>query len=150
MRFLTSLLPRRLQKDGLRLFPIGNTRIARDQFGRFRFRQIDQTVDLSLRHEDEITRLHVGLLFFIRRSEKHPEAAAQEVYSGVALNVIVALILRARRDEMSLLVLVGERLVPYAEDLRAGWARDLAAGQETALSASESLDRLLLCVKCFR
>ncbi len=74
---------------------------------------------------------------------------AETVCEGMNIPGLLEL-LRARRDEMDLLVLVGERLAPYAEDLRASWARDLVAGQETALSASESLDRLLLCVKCFR
>ncbi|RQW78736.1 MAG: coenzyme F430 synthase [Methanothrix sp.] len=73
---------------------------------------------------------------------------AETVCEGMNIPGLLEL-LRARRDEIKLLVLVGERLAPYAKDLRASWARNLAAGQEAAL-ASSSLDRLLLCVKCFR
>ena len=73
---------------------------------------------------------------------------AQTVCEGMNIPGLLELI-RDRRDEIKLLVLVGERLAPYAEDLQAIWKRDLAAGQEAAL-ASGGLDRLLLCVKCFR
>ena len=73
---------------------------------------------------------------------------AQTVCEGMNIPGLLELI-RDRRDEIKLLVLVGERLAPYAEGLQAIWKRDLAAGQEAAL-ASGGLDRLLLCVKCFR
>jgi UDP-N-acetylmuramyl pentapeptide synthase len=73
---------------------------------------------------------------------------AETVCEGMNIPGLLEL-LRTRRDEIEFLVLVGERLAPYAEDLQASWARDLAAGAEAAL-AFTSLDRLLLCVKCFR
>jgi len=58
-------------------------------------------------------------------------------------------LLRLRQNEIDLLILVGERLLPWAQELGAKTAPDLAAGQSLARRAQE-LDRLLLCVKCFR
>ena len=58
-------------------------------------------------------------------------------------------LLRLRLDEIDLLILVGERLLPWAQELGAKTAPNLAAGQSLARRAQE-LDRLLLCVKCFR
>lgn len=72
---------------------------------------------------------------------------SERVCEGMEVRSLVDL-LRQRRDEMALLVLVGERLWPWAEELRAQRAGDLASGQQIA--AGFGLDRLLLCVKCFR
>lgn len=58
-------------------------------------------------------------------------------------------LLRQRRSEIDQLVLVGERMAPWAVDLKAKTAPDLAAGVELA-TASGGIDRLLSCVKCFR
>jgi len=49
---------------------------------------------------------------------------------------------------MAKLILVGERLVPLAEELGAVAARNLQHGLEMA--QKESPKRLLSCVKCFR
>ncbi len=58
-------------------------------------------------------------------------------------------LLRLRRDEIDLLILVGERMLPWAQKLGAKTAPNLEAGRSLAKQARE-LDRLLLCVKCFR
>jgi coenzyme F430 synthetase len=57
-------------------------------------------------------------------------------------------LLRRRRSEICLLVLVGARLEPYALELKASVAPDLAAGYELALTYGA--ESLLSCVKCFR
>ncbi|MDD4093628.1 MAG: coenzyme F430 synthase [Methanothrix sp.] len=57
-------------------------------------------------------------------------------------------LLRSRRSEIARLILVGERLIPLAEELGAATAGNLQEGLETAESGS--LKRLLSCVKCFR
>ncbi len=57
-------------------------------------------------------------------------------------------LLRQRKSEMSKLILVGERLVPLAEELGATTARNLQHGLEIAQEVSPK--RLLSCVKCFR
>jgi UDP-N-acetylmuramyl pentapeptide synthase len=58
-------------------------------------------------------------------------------------------LLRQRRSEIDQLVLVGDRMAPWAVDLNAKTAHDLASGVEMA-RASGGIDRLLSCVKCFR
>lgn len=58
-------------------------------------------------------------------------------------------LLRLRRSEIDQLILVGNRIAPWAVDLKAKIAPDLSAGIETA-RASGGIDRLLSCVKCFR
>jgi UDP-N-acetylmuramyl pentapeptide synthase len=73
---------------------------------------------------------------------------AETVCEGLNIPALVNL-LRHRRIEIDFLVLVGTRLKPWARELRAEMARDLAAGTELAL-ARRGVDRLLLCVKCFR
>jgi UDP-N-acetylmuramyl pentapeptide synthase len=60
----------------------------------------------------------------------------------------LANLLRQRKSEMSKLILVGERLVPLAEELGAATAKNLQDGLEKAQSCSPK--RLLSCVKCFR
>jgi hypothetical protein len=72
---------------------------------------------------------------------------AQTVCEGMDVPGLVEL-LRERREEIHLLILVGERLLPWAGELRAGSAPDLASGRQMA--EIEEIDRLLLCVKCFR
>jgi UDP-N-acetylmuramyl pentapeptide synthase len=58
-------------------------------------------------------------------------------------------LLRFRRSEIDLLVLVGSRMAEYATDLGAKTAPNFSKGVEIAKSAG-GVDRLLLCVKCFR
>lgn len=58
-------------------------------------------------------------------------------------------LLKRRRSEIDQLVLVGDRIAPWAIDLKANTASDLAAGIAMA-RASGGIDRLLSCVKCFR
>jgi len=72
---------------------------------------------------------------------------SETVCEGMNIPALLDL-LRQRRAEVELLVLVGERLAPWADELGALRARDLAAGQELAMSCP--VERLLLCVKCFR
>jgi len=72
---------------------------------------------------------------------------SETVCEGMDIPALLDL-LRQRRAELDLLVLVGERLAPWADGLGAMHARDLAAGQEQAMSCP--VERLLLCVKCFR
>lgn len=57
-------------------------------------------------------------------------------------------LLRQRKSEMGRLILVGERLVPLAEELGAATAKNLQQGLEMA--QEDSPVRLLSCVKCFR
>jgi len=57
-------------------------------------------------------------------------------------------LLRQRKCEMAKLILVGERLLPLAEELGAATAENLQQGLEIA--QEESPKRLLSCVKCFR
>jgi len=72
---------------------------------------------------------------------------SETVCEGMDIPALLDL-LRQRRAELELLVLVGERLAPWADELGAMYARDLAAGQEQAMTCP--VERLLLCVKCFR
>jgi len=72
---------------------------------------------------------------------------AQTVCEGMDVPGLVEL-LRERRGEIHLLILVGERLLPWAGELKAGSAPDLASGRQ--MVEREEIDRLLLCVKCFR
>lgn len=73
---------------------------------------------------------------------------AQTVCEGMDVPALVEL-LRSRRDEIDLLVLVGERLRPWAEELHALTAPDLPSGLALAEKRA-GLDKLLSCVKCFR
>jgi UDP-N-acetylmuramyl pentapeptide synthase len=57
-------------------------------------------------------------------------------------------LLRQRMNEVAKLILVGERLLPLAEELGAATAENLQHGLEKA--QKESPKRLLSCVKCFR
>jgi len=57
-------------------------------------------------------------------------------------------LLRQRKNEMVKLIIVGERLVPLAEELGAATAKNLQQGLEKA--QKDSPKRLLSCVKCFR
>jgi len=57
-------------------------------------------------------------------------------------------LLRQRKSEMAKLILVGERLVPLAEELGAATAKNLQQGLEKA--QKDNPKRLLSCVKCFR
>ncbi len=76
---------------------------------------------------------------------------SETVCEGMNIPALVDL-LRLRRAEIEFMILVGERLRPWAEELKAVTAPDLASGFELAraLACSTGLDRLLLCVKCFR
>jgi hypothetical protein len=73
---------------------------------------------------------------------------AQTVCEGMDVPRLIDL-LSTRRSEIDQLVLVGDRIAPWAADLKAKIAPDLAAGVEMA-RASGGIDRLLSCVKCFR
>jgi UDP-N-acetylmuramyl pentapeptide synthase len=57
-------------------------------------------------------------------------------------------LLRQRKSEMAKLIIVGERLVPLAEELGAATAKNLQQGLEMA--QRDGPKRLLSCVKCFR
>jgi UDP-N-acetylmuramyl pentapeptide synthase len=72
---------------------------------------------------------------------------SQTVCEGMNIPALSDL-LRRRRSEIARLILVGERLVPLAEELGAATARNLQQGLEIA--QKESPKRLLSCVKCFR
>ncbi len=72
---------------------------------------------------------------------------SETICEGMNIPALVDL-LRERRGEMDLLILVGERLAPFAAGLGAGTARNLADGFEQA--RADAPGRLLLCVKCFR
>ncbi len=72
---------------------------------------------------------------------------AETVCEGMDVPGLVEL-LKVRRKEIGHLVLVGKRLEPWAKELEAKIAGDLVAGRETAID--QGVDRLLLCVKCFR
>lgn len=74
---------------------------------------------------------------------------AATVCEGMDIPSLIEL-LRLRRKEIRSLVLVGERLQPWSEELEAKIAADLADGKKTALVQGAGIDRLLLCVKCFR
>ncbi len=73
---------------------------------------------------------------------------SETVCEGMDVQRLIVL-LRLRRSEIDQLVLVGDRMAPWAVDLKAKTAPDLAAGIEMA-RASGGIDRLLSCVKCFR
>lgn len=72
---------------------------------------------------------------------------SETVCEGMNIPALVDL-LRERREEMDLLILVGDRLAPFAAGLGARKARNLAAGFEHARAGGQK--KLLLCVKCFR
>lgn len=72
---------------------------------------------------------------------------AETVCEGMDIPGLVEL-LRQRRKEIYDLVLVGKRLEPWAEMLEARTAQDLEAGK--AMAKKGGMNRLLLCVKCFR
>ncbi len=76
---------------------------------------------------------------------------SETVCEGMNIPALMDL-LRQRRGEIGLLVLVGERLRPWAGELKAATAQDLASGYELAKAEAgyAGIDRLLLCVKCFR
>ena len=57
-------------------------------------------------------------------------------------------LLRQRKNVIEKLIIVGERLVPLAEELGAATAKNLQQGLEKA--QKDSPKRLLSCVKCFR
>ena len=72
---------------------------------------------------------------------------SETVCEGMNIPALVDL-LRQRQAEIELLILVGERLGPWTEELKAVTAQDLASGFELARAKASSagLDRLLLCV----
>jgi UDP-N-acetylmuramyl pentapeptide synthase len=96
---------------------------------------------LKLRDVERALDLSSGRLALVVGEE------SQTVCEGMDVPGLVEL-LRERREEIQLLILVGERLFPFAGELQAGSARDLASGRQMA--EREEIDRLLLCVKCFR
>jgi len=74
---------------------------------------------------------------------------AETVCEGMNVPELVEL-LRLRREGIDVLILVGERLEPYAAKLRASTAPDLVSGQSIVEGALDRGDRILTCVKCFR
>jgi coenzyme F430 synthetase len=72
---------------------------------------------------------------------------SEAVCEGMDIPGLVEL-LRRRREEIDLLVLVGDRLKPHAEEMKAALAKDLSTGLETARAGGH--ERLVSCVKCFR
>ncbi len=74
---------------------------------------------------------------------------AETVCEGMDVPGLVEL-LKTRREEMDILVLVGERLETYSQELGALTAPDLPAGNIRAKESLKKGDRLLSCVKCFR
>ena len=73
---------------------------------------------------------------------------AQTVCEGMDVPALVRL-LSERRHEVKELILVGERLSPWAGGLSARAAHDLKSGEAMARSL-QGLEKILLCVKCFR
>ncbi|MFB3765253.1 MAG: coenzyme F430 synthase [Methanotrichaceae archaeon] len=74
---------------------------------------------------------------------------AETVCEGMNIPDLVELLFKYR-DRIDLLVLVGRRLETYAKELGAETAQDLKTGEGMARLSASGLDRLLLCVKCFR
>jgi UDP-N-acetylmuramyl pentapeptide synthase len=74
---------------------------------------------------------------------------AETVCEGMDLQALIE-ILGRRRREVDLLILVGERLAPYATSLSAFKAHDLDSGLALAKAGLGRGDRLISCVKCFR
>ncbi len=74
---------------------------------------------------------------------------AETVCEGMNIPSLVEL-LSKYRGKIDLLVLVGRRLEPWAKELRAEKAHDLKTGEALARRSISGLDKLLLCVKCFR
>ncbi|MGA9097806.1 MAG: coenzyme F430 synthase [Methanotrichaceae archaeon] len=74
---------------------------------------------------------------------------AETVCEGINVPSLVELLCRYR-NKIDLLVLVGRRLDPWAKELRAKQAQDLKTGESLARLSASELDKLLLCVKCFR
>lgn len=72
---------------------------------------------------------------------------AKTVCEGMNIPALSAL-LRERRSEIDVLILVGERLMPLAGELGAASASDLQQG--LAMADACGARRLLSCVKCFR
>jgi coenzyme F430 synthetase len=73
---------------------------------------------------------------------------AESVCEGMNIQALVNL-LKQRRDEIKFLVIVGKRLTPWKKELRATLAHNLATGEELA-RVQPDINKLLLCVKCFR
>ena len=74
---------------------------------------------------------------------------AETVCEGMDIPQLVE-ILDRRREEIDLLILVGERLKPYVLELSARYAPDLDSGLAAAEDALNGGDRIISCVKCFR
>jgi coenzyme F430 synthetase len=72
---------------------------------------------------------------------------SEAVCEGMDISTLIEL-LRRRRCDVGPLVLVGERLEPYAAELKAKATPDLASGLE--LARVECRKTLISCVKCFR
>lgn len=74
---------------------------------------------------------------------------SETVCEGMDIPALLNL-LKARREEIDCLVLVGERLLRYAKDLKAFAAQNLQSGFNLARARLSRGDRIILCVKCFR
>ena len=74
---------------------------------------------------------------------------AETVCEGMDIPALIDLLSR-RRQKIDQLILVGERLSPFASNLSAEFAPDLDSGLAMAKSASVRGDTIISCVKCFR
>jgi UDP-N-acetylmuramyl pentapeptide synthase len=74
---------------------------------------------------------------------------AETVCEGMNVPDLIDILAR-RREEIDLLILVGERLKPYATNLLALTAPDLDSGLALAKARLNKGDRIISCVKCFR
>jgi len=74
---------------------------------------------------------------------------AETVCEGMNVPDLIEVLSR-RRHDVDILILVGERLAPYASGLSAFTAPDLASGLALAKAGLGRGDRLISCVKCFR
>jgi len=74
---------------------------------------------------------------------------AQTVCEGMDIPDLIEILSR-HREEIDLLILVGERLKPYVPELSARFAPDLDSGLAEAKASLEEGGRIISCVKCFR
>lgn len=74
---------------------------------------------------------------------------AQTVCEGMDIPDLVEILSR-HREEIDLLILVGERLKPFAPRLCARHSPDLDSGLAEAKASLEGGGRIISCVKCFR
>lgn len=94
----------------------------------------------------------VAALELVKKGGRHALVVGEEadtVCEGMDIPALVEILSR-RREEIDLLILVGERLKPFAPDLSARYSPDLDSGIAAAKAALDWGDRIISCVKCFR